>query len=67
MPLTVGDKLGPNEFRSRVVAGSLGELSAHKRLFEKSGPGKIRAGASRPAQIKTSKPFGFSVVVQFEN
>ena len=36
MPLTVGDKLGPYEIRSRIVAGGLGEVYAHKTLFEKS-------------------------------
>jgi hypothetical protein len=36
MPLTVGDKLGPYEIRSRMVAGGLGDVYAHKTLFENS-------------------------------
>jgi hypothetical protein len=36
MPLTVGDKLGLYVIRSRIVAGGMGELYAHKTLFEKS-------------------------------
>ena len=36
MALTVGDKLGPYAIRSRIVAGGMGEVHAHKTLFEKS-------------------------------
>jgi hypothetical protein len=34
--ILVDDKLGPYEIRSRIVAGGMGEVYAHKTLFEKS-------------------------------
>jgi len=36
MLLTVDDKLGPYEIRSRIVAGGTGKVYAHKTRFEKS-------------------------------
>ncbi len=36
MALRLGDKLGPYEIRSRIGAGGMGEVYAHKTLFENS-------------------------------